>query len=100
MLRAQKTLIKGEQRFVDLENIVVAAADKVFHDNIELVAVGQGKSGFSQQILRFLEGKLQRNGEGQRGGFAGLVVDVAADLGKELSDEVGLIVESSNGNEL
>ena len=75
-LRAQQTLIEGEKGFVDLEDVVAALCDEVFDDDVEAVGGGQGEAGLHQQILRLVEGQLQRDCKGDGGGLGGAVVGI------------------------
>ena len=40
--RADEVLVKGEQGFVDFEDVIIAPPDEVFHDDIELAGMGHG----------------------------------------------------------
>ena len=97
-LRAEQILVEGEERFVDLENVIVAVGDEVFDDHVKLVAVGERKAGLSEQIPGFLQRQLQRHGKGNGRGLGGPVLGVGTDLGKELPVHVGPLVTGGVGH--
>ena len=41
---SQQALVKGEQRLVDFEDVVVPVGDEILHDNIELAGVRKRQS--------------------------------------------------------
>ena len=67
--RADKVLVKGEQGFVDFEDVIIAPPDEVFHDDIELAGMGHGVAGFAQKIAHFPHGQFQRQAEGDGDGL-------------------------------
>ena len=68
------------------------AFKEVFQDDIEFAAVGKGKARLLQQLHGLRKRKLQRDGEGEHRGLAGLVGGVGADLAEQLPVHVGLFV--------
>ena len=88
----QKILVKGEEGFVDLEDVVVSVENEVFHDEVEFAGMGQGEARPLQKLFRILQIQLQSDGEGQHGGLAGFVVEVVPDFGKELAVDVCLFL--------
>ena len=66
------------QRFVDIKNIlVVAADDEVFDDYIKLAAVGEGHPHGVKQVIGFFQIEPKANGEGNCRHLAWLVILVA-----------------------
>ena len=79
---AQQRLLEGEKGIIDEENIVFSPLDEIFYDNVQLAAVGYGKTGSADKIPCFIKVQLQRNGKGQSCCLAGLVLGIVADFGK------------------
>jgi hypothetical protein len=79
-LSAQQNLVIIEQGFVYLEDLVIGLFDKIRNDHIEFIAVRQCISGLAQQITGFVQIQFERNREGYRGYFAGIVTFGAGDI--------------------
>ena len=72
--RAKQRLIEGEERLVDLIDIVVLVDDEVFDDQIEAVGVAECVARFFQQLPGLLQIQLQRDGKGNGRGLARLIL--------------------------
>ena len=55
LLCTQQPLIKGEQRFVDLIDVIDLLFYKVLDDDIEFIAVGKGIPSFTQQVFYLIQ---------------------------------------------
>ena len=91
--RPQQTLIKGEQRLVDLENIVFLLPDEILDNDVELTAGAESVARAGDEVAGLVQVQLQRDGKGNGRGLGGLVVRVIANFGKELAIHVGLFVD-------
>ena len=91
--RPQQALVKGEQRLVDLVNVVVPLADEILDDHVELAAAAEGIARAGYEIAGFVQIQFQRDGKGEGRGLGRPVVRVAADLGEQLAVDVGPLVD-------
>jgi len=90
--RAKQALVKGEKCFVDIEHVIVAVGDEIFHDDVEFAGTGQCKSCLHQHLTHFLQWKLQGNRKRQHRRLARTVQTVAAYFGKQLAVDVRLLI--------
>lgn len=79
-LCAEQRLVKSEQDFVYLVYIVIAFFNKVLNNEIKYVTMGQGVSGFTQQIKGFVQIQFKSNGKGDGSSLAGIVAISATDF--------------------
>ena len=90
---AKQCLIKFVQGNIDLHDVVVFLLNEVADDQVEFAAVGQGEACPADEITGLLQIQLQSQGKGNGGLLGGLVIQIAADLGKVLLGEIGLLVD-------
>lgn len=79
---AQRLLIEGKQRLIDLMDVVLAVDDKVLDNDVELIGMGEGETSLAQQAAGFLQRQFQADSQRHGGAFGRLIVHVAADLGE------------------
>ena len=84
-LFSQKRLFVLEQSKVYRIYIVDAFIDKIFDYKVKDTAWRKRKTCFSQKIPGFIFIQLKGQSQGERCGFSGLIIFIAADLRKELS---------------
>ena len=89
--RPQQTLIKGEQRLVDLKDVVFLLPDEILDDDVELAAGAEGVARTGNEVTGLVQIQFQRDGEGDGRGLRGLVVRIVANLGKELTIHIAFL---------
>ena len=90
--RSKKGHVIVEQNLIDLVDVVESLLDEVFHDDVELTAVGDCKPCFAQQTRRFCHREFQRHCEGEHRWLAGFIVGVRPDLAEQPLVDVGPFV--------
>lgn len=93
--RSQQALVKGEQRLVDLEDVVLLLPDEILNNDVELAAGTESVARAGDKITGLIQIQLQRDGKGNGCCLGGLVVRVVADFREQLAVYVGLLVDLS-----
>ena len=91
-LRSEQALVKGEQRLVDLENVIVPLHDEVLDDDVKLAAGTQGVARAGNEVAGLRQAQLQRDSKGNGCCLGWLVVRIVADLREQLAVDIGLFV--------
>ena len=81
---AKQRLVIVKQSFVYLEDIVAAVLYEILHDNVELIAVSQGKPGFHKQFPGFIQWQLKSHSQSKGCLLLGLVGHIVVYLGEKL----------------
>ena len=84
--------IVPEQHCIDLENVIVSVDDEVLNNDVGFIAAAQRVTGAADEIQGALQIQLQRQRKGYRRQFAGFVIGVVSNLGKQFAVHVGLFI--------
>ena len=82
-----------EKHTIDFPDVVLFAFDEEFDNQVARVGGRKCKSCAGNQVCRFVEVQVQRNGECGCCLLGRLVIHVAADLGKMLAVKIRLLVD-------
>ena len=94
-MKADTLYIKGvfELYRIMFEQIVYFMLDEVADDDVGFAAVRQCVACPANEILCLFQIQFQCQGQGNGGGFGGSVIRIAADFGKMLLGQEGLLVD-------
>ena len=51
-LRSEQALVKGEQRLIDLKDVIVSVLNEILNDDVKLVGVRKGKARLHEHFFR------------------------------------------------
>ena len=79
-LRSEQALVKDEQCFIDLKDVVVSVLNEILNDDVKLIRVREGKARLHEHFFRFVQRQLKRDSKGKRSGLGRFVKPVTADF--------------------
>ena len=94
--RSQQALVKGEQRLVNLEDVVLLLPDEILNNDVELAAGAESVARAGNEVTRLIQIQLQRYSKGNGCCLGGLVVRIVADLREQLAVDIGFLCISRN----
>lgn len=57
-LRSEQALVKGEQRLIDLKDVIVSVLNEILNDDVKLVRVREGKARFHEHFFCLVQRQL------------------------------------------
>ena len=92
-LCAEGRLPELEKHTIDFPDVVLFAFDEEFDNQVARIGGRKRESRACEQVGRFVEIQVQGDGECECSLLGGLVIHVAADLGKMLAVKIRLLVD-------